>query len=625
MAFTLTQLKSEIATDKNYSGLDQKGWEEKIKVRDIMQRSQKDFDSLKLLYVRKINAINSQIKDDEEWTGTGIVIAPFDKDGNLKGAGKVYEEYCQKADQFKIAKDKAARLYDKLACILKEEQLRKDGLVVRTGIHNQATYYIDYTNGNDAHDGLSTGNLTVDSTADTTHLTDAALTGANDYINGDFLWNVTRGAGSLISDFDAASDTAILATPIVGMTAGDTYYILKSWKTINKAFTTTVRTAGDIVYIRANQTHDCSAASIVCDEDGDVDLWIKVIGCDATTNDPWNDDSNVDPIIDFGNAAYALIPASDKYWWFENFVFTKSDNSGGCVQCSGGSSAAGIAKFVNCSITNGNSGVVEGLTVGGYCFVILDGCTFSDTSGTAISCSGNLYMYNCTLNGGASKPPKYCISNSGVLYAYNCSFGVTTNFTTAIIEPISCSVYLSNCVYDGTLVSTGESKNGAVFVEDEDAVYGSHSTYYNTGVISKQTASSRSGGGSSYARMISNTYCGPNNPLIDGEPLEGFAKVYLTKDVEYTITVYARTGSAWDSALSASEAFLKCSYLSNAATAARTEINSVQTITNDANWTAFTVTFTPLQTGLAYLWFYLVKYEDNSEYIDVDVFGLTVT
>lgn len=66
---------------------------------------------------------------------------------------------------------------------------------------------------------------TIDSTTDTTHLTDSTLTFADDHPNGRWLYNVTRAAGSIINDFDAASDTVTLASAIVGMIAGDTYYI----------------------------------------------------------------------------------------------------------------------------------------------------------------------------------------------------------------------------------------------------------------------------------------------------------------------------------------------------------------------------------------------------------------
>lgn len=115
-----------------------------------------------------------------------------------------------------------------------------------------ATYYIDPDNGDDTHDGLRIDS-TVDSTADTTHFVDNALTGADDYINGGYFYNVTRGLGSQITDFVAATDTVTLGTAITGMTAGDTYYILNTWVDLD-TFTEAARSAGDKVIIRRGST-----------------------------------------------------------------------------------------------------------------------------------------------------------------------------------------------------------------------------------------------------------------------------------------------------------------------------------------------------------------------------------
>jgi hypothetical protein len=271
-------------------------------------------------------------------------------------------------------------------------------------------------------------------------------------------------------------------------------------------------------------------------------------------------------------------------------------------------------------MTNGNASTIEGFYLNGYCIATLDSCIIYDANGTAINnTSGILYMYNCTLNAGASKPSAYCIVSTGYVYAYGCSFGVTTNYTTAICLASAGEINLVNCTYGGTLYITNESRVGILRVEDNGGTYGSHLSMTTQGEISRQTASPRDGGSASYAKMTSFEECGPNNMLRLGTKSYGFSPKWLTKDIEYTITVYARVGSAWDSALSASEAFLKVSYLSNASTAARTEVQSTETIANDTTWTAFTVTFTPLQTGFAYIWFYLAEYEDASEYIDVDI------
>jgi hypothetical protein len=616
MTLTLEKLKTEISVNKDYA-LDQKAWEKLIAVRQIDFKFDEDIERLIPMYTRKIDGIRIQLREE----GT-IQIAPYDKDGHIKDSKTVVDEFNSKVQDCQSAYDKEQRLIDKLACCLKEQELRKAELVTRSPHHTD--YYVDFANGNDAHDGLKTADLTVDSTSDTTHLTDAALTGGDDYINGDFLWNSTVGAGSLISDFDAASDTAILATAIVGMQAGDTYYIIKAFKTINYYTTTTVRTAGDRLFVRANTTmaQGTAAADITFDEDGTIDAWISIIGCDATTNDPWNDNSDVKPIIDFENAAYQVNLSGDAFWYFENIVFKLSADTSGCVSCSNGTTTLGLAKFVGCEILDGYVSGCEGMQINGIAY--LDSCTFSNTYGAAIYAgeAAVAYINNCVFNKGA-QATAYALSVVGLIYITNTTFGLTTEFATAIVyfgSQSSGYVYMRNCSYSGTFSSfANESTLGArIFVEDEDAVYGANSAYFYNGTISRQTASPRSGGSASYAKMLSNANCGLISPLILGEGISGFTPVLATADVEITITVYARVGSAWDTPLGSGEAYLKASYLSNGASAARTETLSTQTITNDGEWTAFTVQFTPLQTGLVYLWFYLAEYEDASEYIDVD-------
>lgn len=533
---TLDELKTELSTAKDYKELDKKAWLEKIAYRGITRNSQKDIDWWKEMYPRKIADIRQELAN-------GIVVdthEPLTK-----------EQYAQAYDEkLTYLKGKEARLLDKLAAVLKEEEYRKAGTVVRTDLHDQGTYYIDYTNGNDSNDGLSTG---------------------------------------------------------------------QAWKTINKYTTTTARTAGDIAYVRANQTHDCSGADIVFDEDGDEDNWIKIIGCDATDNDPWDDDSDVRPVIDFGDAAYQVNCSGDRYWWLENLWFYRSGDSAGCINVGGGSSTLGFLKLVECKISDGAASNVEGVVVQITGRVQCDTCEFVDTYGYSVDNNGDCWLKNCTFNGGSTSQATAAVANRGTCYIEDSAFGDSSQFSVAIFRPDGGAIYARNCFYTGTLLVNTESTTGDLFMEDEDATFEGHSTYSYTGTITRATDSPRAGGADSHAKMTSNAYCGPSDPLTLGHRMYGFAQIWLEASAEKTITVYARTGSAWDSALTAAEAYLTASYLDSAADCGRTIAQSTEQITNDAAWTAFTVTITPLKTGFVYLWFSLAKYEDAGEYIDVDI------
>lgn len=115
-----------------------------------------------------------------------------------------------------------------------------------------ATYYIDSDNGTNSYTGLKISG-TIDSTASTTTFVDAALTGADDYINGSFFFNETTGHVSSITDFVAGTDTATIADADASMAGGDTYYILHAWVDLHQ-FTENARSPGDIVILRRGRT-----------------------------------------------------------------------------------------------------------------------------------------------------------------------------------------------------------------------------------------------------------------------------------------------------------------------------------------------------------------------------------
>ena len=548
---TLDKLKDEIKEHKDYKDLDQKGWETKIKYQDIVKRSQKDFDWLIPMYTKKIAAIREQLRE----TGFDIKVIPQNEDGSNKSSEEIVNEMNQQLEQINYLVAKEARLLDKLAVCLKEVELRKDGKVVRTDIHNAADYYIDYGSGNDANNGLSTG---------------------------------------------------------------------QAWKTITKYTTTTVRVHGDRAFLRAHRTwtQGTEATDINFDEDGTVDDYISIIGCDATTNDPWGDASDVKPIIDFEDAAYQVYLNSDNYWWLERCDFRQSNDGNGCIYI------VSVDRTVlkDCVIRDGASGSEEGLTVN-HTSCYLDGCSFSNTYGTSLylSIGGYIYGIDCTIDAGADVGASYGVISYGRIDLVNCSLAPSNAFSSyTILSKGSGQVRLRNCPF-GT-ETYANSYGSLVLSEDHDGVYGAQKQVHTAGIIEKDTVTVRSGGASSSAAMTSNSDCGPNSPLVLGDTMSGFAKVWATKDVEINISVYARVGSAWDSALSASEAYAKFSYLSNGSTAARTEVQSTETIANDTSWTAFTSgNITPLQTGFVYIWFNLAEYEDASENVYVDIKPVVTT
>jgi hypothetical protein len=544
MTLTLTELQAEIAADPEFRARRPKDWEAEIVRLGVATKFDADLRDLIPQYVAKLALVREALVGDWNVHLTPPVATP--------GLGTVEELGERLRGALTRVADKQARLLNKLACCLYEQQLRSAQLVTRTPHHTD--YYADYANGNDANDGLAAN---------------------NDH----------------------------------------------AWKTITKFTTDTVRSAGDRLFLRANTTwtQGTEAKDIIFDEDGTLDAFIEIIGCDATTNDPWNDDSNVLPIIDFEDAAYQASFYSDTYWRIQRVDFRRSNDGNGATALENYSH---FCQFVSCRWRDGNGTGIEGLYISSTSGIRCTDCTWQDTNGAAVVISyANCVLSGCTINAGTTDGATYgLIVTSSMVDCQNCSVGTdAVAFGTATIDVRAGGIVrLRNVTWGITpaMVNTGDT---LITAEDDDGVFEAQQQWHYAGTIIRATASPRSGGADSYATLTSNASCGPNSPLLLGDRLSGFSALWLGSGVELTISVYARVGSAWDSALTAAEAYLTASYLSNGASAARTTVQSAQQIANDTTWTAFTVTFTPAREGWVYLWFTLAEYEDAGEYVDVDI------
>ena len=166
-----------------------------------------------------------------------------------------------------------------------EVDARTRKLVTRTPIGT--VYYIDSDNGTNSYTGVKIIG-TIDSSADSTHFVDTALTGADDYINGSFFFNETTGASTQILDFVAATDTVTLtdADCCMNTCGGDTYYILHAWVDLDQ-FTENARSAGDIVRLRRGRTATYDdGTDLVFTSDGTL---LAPIQIEADYDDEWKD------------------------------------------------------------------------------------------------------------------------------------------------------------------------------------------------------------------------------------------------------------------------------------------------------------------------------------------------
>jgi len=385
-----------------------------------------------------------------------------------------------------------------------------------------------------------------------------------------------------------------------------------AWLTLEQYTTTTVRTAGDIAYVRAN-TDETVGVTIAFDEDGTVDASISIIGCDSVTNDPWSDSSDVRPIVDFNSGSYDLHLIGDHYWKLEKLDITSGRSAWGNVY----SYATYDMHFKDCIFRDYSSASTRGAIYSLFAYSLkIENCDFYDNTPYSIySANGNIIINNCTFNKGTTGLGGLFLYGGNNTIIENTSIGQTTAFSTYDIRTTrSGYIRLRNCIYNHIPTMAGLDY---VLSEDDQQVKGAHKGYYYNGTITKDTGVVRSGGATSSAKVEPNSNCGLNLPLSLSPFNEHDFNIYCSA-VETTITIYMRSFGVWSTYPTATELYVEASYLDHAADATRTKIASTAVLDDEATWQPFTVTFTPLQAGIVYVKLYLGKYEAGKGiYVDV--------
>jgi hypothetical protein len=231
-----------------------------------------------------------------------------------------------------------------------------------------------------------------------------------------------------------------------------------AWTNIRSAIEEAGLSAGDTIYVRANQTHTITDASLSPVVGGTADNPITIIGDTAALN-IWGDGSDVKPIIDFNaTTRYLALGGGDVHWYHQGLSFTNSDNAVGTVYLT---TAVGV-KFTDCAfsdggttptrllyVTNGGDGVLVDCTFGGggntaYCVeaangghVRLSGSTV-DGGGVGVKAAegGRCVLENCTLgNTTENAVADLTISRAGVIVGMGNSLNSTTETTFGAVHP----------------------------------------------------------------------------------------------------------------------------------------------------------------------------------------------
>lgn len=495
-------------------------------------------------------------------------------------------------------------------------------------------YYIDYAHGADTPVATNAGwgqksvARTIDSSADTTHFVDAALTGANDYINGGFFYNRTRSLGAYVTDFDAATDTVTLGGAIAGMAAGDDYYFIFAWKTLSKAATTLA--VGDICYVRAG-TSENLAAHVDFTNDGNSTLFITIKGMgtgsatlettDGTATEAWHEASTARPVISGNNAAYGVRINGDYYWAFYNLDIGGS-NGYDCMMVS-----SGVYMYIeNCVFRDQGSSSFNNFYVVSTNVDIVDCEIKNGSQNNILTLYAIVNIINCTIDSGALTS-NYGIVNSGSLvFCDGCLFGQSSALTTSdlYMNAMMGRFYCRNCKFSTTPIATivtGELWDFAVLSEDHNQVYGDFAAQNKGGYVTRSTAVTRTGGASSSLLWIPLTTVGGINlyTILQKFP-EPLFKVWCPAE-ETTITVYVRAYGTWSTYPTAANLFLRAEYVTDDTTEAitRATVDSTEVLADTTTWVGLSCTINPHVASFVNLTIHTMIYQDASTGVYVDI------
>lgn len=380
-----------------------------------------------------------------------------------------------------------------------------------------------------------------------------------------------------------------------------------AWKTIAKYTTVTVRSAGDIAYVRRDQTHSYSA-NIEFDEDGAWNNPIQLVGDDGTG---WPGDQNIRPTIDFGaNAAY-FDTNGDHCWTFKRLIINGSSASYGLFRVGGYFNWFYNVLFKNC--TGGAYGVV--FIYGGRLVYFKD-CAWEGNSNSSIEFFSNgedAILEDCTFDNNAT-----CImfaGNNNYVKLLNVVFGGTTansSWDINIGSSKRMTVIGKNVVFnDANKVNVGtDAFQSRVLIEDYNGTKLDNRAWYGEGEIVRNTTVTRSGGADSSAECVPKANCNPNAPL-------GLIEIPIWATAsQKTYTIYI-CGSGWSTFPTASELWIEAYYY-DGATAKRATLKSTQVLTANDTWTEFSVTVTPNSAAPLYLRGFLAKYQAGAKvYVDI--------
>ena len=399
----------------------------------------------------------------------------------------------------------------------------------------------------------------------------------------------------------------------------------QAWRTIEQYTTTTVRSPGDIAWVRANTTELVGANDINEDEDGTPAAPIYIIGCNAgsasgsNNRDPWGDDSDVLPIVDFNNGAYTWYFNDDFAWEVHRIAVRNSnDNSYDASNVTVTNTAS--VRFRSCKFydrANTAGTIKSGIRMrSGKAFLYDCDIEGNRDVGLHLDIEGAAECYQCRFNGGATTQD-YGIRGVGHGYFEECEFGKDSAHDNSDINDGGGEFVFKACDFNDFEPAGGFADPAFLFWEDcVGTPTGSGSQFaleFRTEKVEDEVPVGDSGVGRYSVKMtwLRGNYdqLGCEFGLSLGkESLYGPMRLWLDAGT-YTIKVKVRATSAWTGYPTAAELYLRAKYYDEASSYSVAEAFSDEVLSDGTSWVDFEVQITTGREGPVYLDVFLDKFE----------------
>lgn len=399
----------------------------------------------------------------------------------------------------------------------------------------------------------------------------------------------------------------------------------QAWRTMEQYTTTSVRSPGDIAWVRAGTTELVGANDINCDEDGTAAQPIYIIGCSSGSGsgsdavDPWGDDDDTKPIVDFNNGAYTWYFNDDLAWEIERIAVRNSNDNG--------FDSSNVSILTTTSIKFRSCAFYDRANTAG---VTLSGCRVRGARGTFIDCDfygnrshglhldsqGEAMCYRCRFDGGATTQD-YGVGGMGHGYFEECGFGQTTAHDLSDLATGGGEMIFKACDFNDFDIPIGFATMTAVYWEDcsgTPTASGSQwTTEFRTGKYEDEVPVGDSGLSRYSVRMawLRGNYDDTGEGVgmaLSRLSYFGPMRLWLAAG-SYTIKVKIRADAAWASYPTAGQLYLAARFYDESSSYSVGESFSDEVLDDGTDWVDFEVAITTGREGPVYLDVILDKYE----------------